>query len=163
MGVYDFANLGGYMMGILAAGILTHISGRTTPFYFAATLAAIGALFAYFRVKETKRQDKQRALSPIQTLKILLSHRRAAAMFPIWLAITTFVGVALTFGPRLGPSPLLTSFFFGGAVLVLAVTQPLFGHLSDKYGRDKLMMLGLLSVLGLFFTAIEMVRGRLGF
>jgi len=84
-------------------------------------------------------------------------------MFPIWLAITTFVGVALTFGPRLGPSPLLTSFLLGGIVLVLAVTQPFFGHLSDKYGRDKLMMLGLLSVMGLFFTAINMLRGRLGF
>ena len=163
MGVYDFANLGGYMVGILAAGILTRIGSRTTSFYFAAALAAIGALFAYFRVKETKLRGKQRALSPIQTLKILLSHRRAAAMFPIWLAITTFVGVALTFGPRLGPSPLLTSFLFGGIVLVLAVTQPFFGHLSDKYGRDKLMMLGLLSVMGLFFTAINMLRGRLGF
>ena len=48
-------------------------------------------------------------------------------------------------------------------MLVLAVTQPLYGHLSDKYGRDKLMMLGLLSVLGLFFTAINLIRGRLGF
>ncbi len=163
MGVYDFANLGGYMVGILAAGILTRISSPTTPFYFAATLAAIGALFAYFRVKETKGQTKQRALSPIQTLKILLSHRRAAAMFPIWLALTTFVGIALTFAPRLGPSPLLTSFLLGGVVLVLALTQPIFGHLSDKYGRDKLMMLGLLSVMGLFVTAIYMVRGRLGF
>jgi MFS family permease len=163
MGVYDFANLGGYMVGIFAAGILTRIGSPTTPFYFAATLAAIGALFAYFRVKETKSQGKQRSLSPIQTLKILLSDRRAAAMFPIWLALTTFVGIALTFGPRLGPSPLMTSFLLAGAVLVLAVTQPFFGHLSDKYGRDKLMMLGLLSVIGLFVTAIYMVRGRLGF
>jgi MFS family permease len=163
MGVYDFANLGGYMVGILAAGILTRISSPTTPFYFAATLAAIGALFAYFRVKETKRQDKQRALSPIQTLKILFSDRRAAAMFPIWLALTTFVGIALTFGPRLGPSPLLTSFLLAGIVLILALTQPFFGHLSDKYGRDKLMMLGLLSVIGLFVTAIYIVRGRLDF
>ena len=163
MGVYDFANLGGYMVGILAAGILTRIGSRTTPFYFAATLAAIGALFAYLTVKETKGQGKQRTLSPIQTMKILLSNRRAAAMFPIWLALTTFVGVALTFGPRLGPSPLLTSFLLGGIVLVLALTQPIFGHLSDKYGRDKLMMLGLLSVMGLFVTAIYMIRGRLGF
>jgi MFS family permease len=84
-------------------------------------------------------------------------------MFPIWLALTTFVGIALTFAPRLGPSPLLTSFLLGGIVLVLALTQPIFGHLSDKYGRDKLMMLGLLSVMGLFVTAIYMVRGRLGF
>ncbi|HXZ90587.1 MAG TPA: MFS transporter [Candidatus Dormibacteraeota bacterium] len=162
MGVYDFANLGGYMVGILAAGFLTRLGSRTTPFYFAATLAAVGAIFAYFKLKETRSYDKRSALSPIKTLKLLFSHRRAAAMFPIWLAITTFVGVALTFGPRLGPSPFLTSIVLAGSVLVLAVTQPLFGYLSDKYGRDKLMMLGLLSIIGLFYTAITMLRGRIG-
>ena len=160
MGVYDFANLGGYVVGILAAGVLTKIGSRTAPFYFAAALAAIGAIFAYFKVKETRSRDKRSTLSPIKTLKLLLIHRRAAAMFPIWLAITTFVGVALTFGPRLGPSPFFTSLLLGGVVLTLAVTQPLFGYLSDKYGRDRLMMLGLLSIIGLFFTAINMLRGR---
>jgi MFS family permease len=163
MGVYDFANLGGYMIGILTAGILTRTSSRVTPFYFASALAAIGAIFAYFRVKETISHSGRSALSPIQTLKLLLGHSRAAAMFPIWLAITTFIGMALTFGPRLGPSPLLTSFLFGGVVLLMAVTQPLFGYLSDRYGRDKLMMLGILSIIGLFFTAINILRGRLGF
>ena len=163
MGVYDFANLSGYLVGILAAGVLTKLGSRTAPFYFAAALAAAGAVFAYFKVKETRSRGKGSTLSPIKTLKLLLSHRRAAAMFPIWLAITTFVGVALTFGPRLGPSPFLTSILFGASVLVLAVTQPLFGYLSDKYGRDKLMMLGLLSIIGVFYTAISMVRERLGF
>jgi MFS family permease len=162
MGVYDFANLSGYMIGILAAGILTRIGTRTTPFYFAATLAAVGAIFAYTTVQETRGRAGS-TVSPIQTLKLLLSHRRAAAMFPIWLAITTFVGVALTFGPRFGPSPFLTSLLFGAAVLILAVTQPLFGFLSDRYGRDRLMMFGLLCIIGLFYTAINMVRGRLGF
>ena len=163
MGIYDFANLGGYMVGILAAGILTRIGTRTTPFYFAATLAAIGAIFAYAKIQETRGRPARSTVSPIQTLKLLLSHRRAAAMFPIWLAITTFVGIALTFGPRLGPSPFLTSLLFGAAVLILAVTQPLFGFLSDKYGRDKLMMFGLLCIIGLFYTSINMVRGRIGF
>ena len=163
MGIYDFANLGGYMVGILAAGILTRIGTRTTPFYFAATLAAIGAIFAYAKIQETRGRPGRSTVSPIQTLKLLLSHRRAAAMFPIWLAITTFVGIALTFGPRLGPSPFLTSLLFGAAVLILAVTQPLFGFLSDKYGRDKLMMFGLLCIIGLFYTSINMVRGRIGF
>ena len=163
MGIYDFANLGGYMIGIVAAGILTRIGSRTTPFYFAASLAAVGAIFAYLKVKETRWRSKQTALSPIQTLRLLLGHRRAAAMFPIWLAITTFVGIALTFGPRLGPSPFATSVLFGGVALLLAVTQPFFGHLSDRYGRDKLMMLGLLSMIGLFFTIISVIRGRLGF
>jgi MFS family permease len=163
MGVYDFANLGGYMVGILAAGVLTKLGSHTAPFYFAAALAAIGAIFAFFKVEETRSRDSRNTFSPIMTLKLLLSHRRAAAMFPIWLAISTFVGVALTFGPRLGPSPFLTSIILAGSLFALAVTQPLFGYLSDKYGRDKLMMLGLLSIIGLFYTGITMLHGRLRF
>ncbi len=158
MGMYDFANLGGYVVGILAAGVLLRTHSLLAPFYFASALAAIGAVFAYLRVKEKSARRKISALSPIQTVRLLLNDRRAAAMFPIWLAVTIFVGVALTFGPRLGPSPLLTSFLIGGAFLVLAFTQPFFGHLSDRYGRDKLMMLGMLSLIGLFVTAIIMFR-----
>jgi len=163
MGVYDFANLGGYMAGILAAGILTRTASKVAPFYFASALAGIAAIFAYVKIKEPKGRGKHGAPSPIQTLKVLLTQRRAAAMFPIWLAVTTFLGMALTFGPRLGPSPMITSFLFAGAVLVLAVTQPFFGYLSDKYGRDKLMMVGIVSILGLFFTTINVLRGRLLF
>jgi len=151
------------MLGIPAAGILTRIGTPRSPFYLAAALAALAAVFAYFKVEETKSHDKRGALSPVQTLKLLLGNRRAAAMFPIWLALTTFVGVALTFGPRLSSSPFLTSILFGGLVLVLAVTQPLFGFLSDRYGRDKLMMLGLLSIIGLFYTATTIFRHRLDF
>ena len=163
MGVYDFANLGGYMVGILAAGILTRVGSKLTPFYFASALAGIGAIFAYAKVKEVRGRSKHGISSPIQTLRALLSDRRSARMFPIWLAVTTFIGMALTFGPRLGPSPLETSFLFAGLILVLAVTQPFFGYLSDKYGRDKLMMVGLVSILGLFFTIINVLRGRLVF
>jgi MFS family permease len=163
MGVYDFANLGGYMAGILAAGILTRTSSKVAPFYFASALAGIGAIFAYLKIKEAKGRSKHGVASPIQTLKVLLTQRRAAAMFPIWLAVTTFLGMALTFGPRFGPSPMATSFLFAGAVLVLAITQPFFGYLSDKYGRDKLMMVGIVSILGFFLTIIEVLRGRLLF
>ena len=163
MGVYDFANLGGYMAGILAAGILTRTASKVAPFYFASALAGIAAIFAYLKIKEAKGRIKHGVPSPIQTLKVLLSQRRAAAMFPIWLAVTTFLGMALTFGPRFGPSPMAMSFLFAGAVLVLAVTQPFFGYLSDRYGRDKLMMVGLVSILGLFFTIINVLRGRLPF
>lgn len=158
MGIYDFANLGGYVIGIFAAGILVRTRSLVAPFYFASMLAAIGAIFAYMRVKEMKPIRKGSALSPIQTLLLLVKDRRAAAMFPIWLSVTTFIGMALTFGPRLGPSPLLTSFLIAGVVLILAFTQPFFGHLSDRYGRDRLMMLGMLSLVGLFVTVITMFR-----
>jgi MFS family permease len=157
MGVYDFANLGGYVLGIFAAGLLLRTHSLVAPFYFASALAAIGAVFAYLRVKESRR-TRHSAISPIQTLKLLLGDRHAAAMFPIWLSVTTFIGMALTFGPRLGASPLLTSFLIAGVVLLLAFTQPFFGHLSDRFGRDRLMMLGMLSLIGLFVTVITMFR-----
>lgn len=158
MGFYDFANLGGYVVGILAAAVLVHTNSLVAPFYFASALAAVGAVFAYLKIKENSSGTGRTALSPIETVRVLFSNRRAAAMFPIWLSVTIFIGMALTFGPRFGPSPLLTSFLIGGVVLVLAFTQPFFGHLSDRFGRDRLMMLGMLSIIGLFATAITTFR-----
>jgi MFS family permease len=161
MGIYDFANLGGYVVGISVAGLFVRTNLIVAPFYFGSTLAAVGAIFAYLRVREKKTHVLRSALSPVQTLRLLLTDKRAAAMFPIWLSVTTFIGMALTFGPRFGPSPLFTSFFIAGVVLVLAFSQPFFGHLSDRYGRDRLMMLGMVSLIGLFATVITLLRHRL--
>ncbi len=157
MGIYDFANLGGYMVGIFAAGIIARTHSLLAPFYLGSGLAAIGAAYAYFRVKE-KSGHKRSALSPIETIRLLIGDKRAAAMFPIWLSVTTFIGMALTFGPRMGPSPMITSFVIAGLILILAFTQPFFGQLSDNYGRGRLMMLGMLSLIGIFATVIAMFR-----
>jgi MFS family permease len=157
MGIYDFANLGGYVVGIVVAGVLTR-SSLLAPFYFGSILAAIGAAFSYAKVKERIGSGGQSAASPIQTLRLLVSNRRSAALFPIWLSVTTFIGMALTFTPRLGPSPLLSSLALSGSVFILAFTQPFFGHLSDRYGRNRLMMLGLLSLIGLIATAIVVIE-----
>jgi len=158
MGFYDFANLGGYVVGISLAGVLVRAYSIVVPFYFGSGLAAVGALFAYLKVKEQSGASKRSALSPVETMRFLLRDRRAAGMFPIWLSVTIFIGMALTFGPRLGPSPLFTSFLLAGLVLILALTQPFFGYLSDRYGRGRLMMIGMLSLIGLFFTLIAMFR-----
>jgi len=157
MGIYDFANLGGYMIGIFAAGVLARTHFLLAPFYLGSILAAIGAVYAYFMMREPITR-KGNALSPIETIRLLIADRRAAAMFPIWLSVTTFIGMALTFGPRLGPSPIITSSVIAGVVMVLAISQPFFGHLSDNYGRGRLMMLGMLSLIGLFATVIAMFR-----
>lgn len=161
MGVYDFANLGGYVGGIFVAGLLVQTHFLLVPFYFGSALALFGAVFAVRKVKEKARFRRSRVLSPIQTLRYLFKDRRAAGMFPIWLSVTTFIGMALSFGPRFGPSPLLTSSILAGGVLVLAFTQPFFGHLSDTHGRDRLMMLGMLSLIGFFVTVIMMLRSQL--
>jgi len=158
MGIYDFANLGGYMIGIFVAGLLARTHSLLAPFYLGSGLAAIGAIYAYLMMKEPSSYKSKKVLSPIETIRLLISDKRAAAMFPIWLSVTTFIGMALTFGPRLGPSPLITSSVIAGVVMVLAFSQPFFGHLSDNYGRGRLMMLGMLSLIGFFATVIAMFR-----
>ena len=161
MGIYDFANLGGYMIGIFVAGVLARIHFLLAPFYLGSALAGVAAVYAYIMMEESNGTKDTNALSPIETICILISDRRAAAMFPIWLSVTTFIGMALTFGPRLGPSPMITSSVIAGVVMVLAFSQPFFGHLSDHYGRGRLMMLGMLSLIGFFATVIAMFRLRI--
>ena len=158
MGIYDSANLGGYVVGIFMAGILNRTFSMSASFYFGSILAGLGAILSYKYLKEKSREVVHSTSSPIQTMRILLTNRRSAAIFPIWLAVTIFIGMALTFSPRLGPSLLMTSFLLAGAVLLLAFTQPLFGRLSDKYGRNRLMTLGMLSLLGFIVSAITVIR-----
>jgi MFS family permease len=158
MGIYDSANLGGYVIGILMAGILNHTFSMSASFYFGSILAGIGAILSYKYVKEKSVDIVHSTSSPLQTMRFLFTNRRSAAIFPIWLAVTIFLGLAVTFRPRLGPSLLMSSFLLAGAMLVLAFTQPFFGRLSDKYGRNRLMTLGMLSLLGLIGSAIIVVR-----
>ena len=158
MGMYDFANLGGYMIGIFTAGVLMRTHSLLAPFYIGSALAAASAVYVFFKVKETRAREGGSVLPPVQTLRLLLRDRRAAAMFPIWLSVTTFIGMALTFGPRLGPSPMITSSVIAAVVLVLAFSQPFFGQLSDNYGRERLMMFGMLSLIGFFVTVIALLR-----
>ena len=158
MGIYDSANLGGYVVGIFMAGILNRTFSMSASFYFGSILAGLGAILSYKYLKEKSGEVAHSTSSPIQTMRILLTNRRSAAIFPIWLAVTIFIGMALTFSPRLGPSLLMTSFLLAGAVLLLAFTQPLFGRLSDKYGRNRLMTLGMLSLLGFIVSAITVIR-----
>ncbi|HUK50185.1 MAG TPA: MFS transporter [Terriglobales bacterium] len=158
MGIYDSANLGGYVIGIFMAGILNRTFSMSTSFYFGSILAGIGAILSFKYLKEKSAHVTQSPSSPLQTMRVLLTNRRSAAIFPIWLAVTIFIGMALTFSPRLGPSLLMSSFLLAGAVLLLAFTQPFFGRLSDKYGRNRLMTLGMLSLLGLIVSAITVIR-----
>ncbi len=159
MGVYDFANIGGYIIGPFAAGLLIHQFSIVAPFYVASILALVGAVVAQRTIIDFRGDSEEKHASPLEVLTALWKTRRTASMFPIWLAITIFVGIALTFLPRLVASPLQAGSAFAVVGLALAFTQPFFGYLSDKYGRDRIMAVGILSVVGLFFTMIPFVQG----
>lgn len=158
MGFYNFANLGGYMVGPLAASLLIEAGSVSAPFYVASAIALVGALFTLLLVKDLPIRSGAAESSLLSTLLTLVRNRTALAMFPIWFVIMTFVGVGLTFAPRLlaqqGHRPLVAGVAFGGVALALALTQPFYGYLSDRVGRRKIMSFGLLSLLGLVIVLI---------
>jgi MFS family permease len=72
MGIYDFANLGGYVAGILLAGVLVRSFSLLTPFYFGSVLAAIGAILSFEYVKDKNVPIGHMAPSPAQTVRLRL-------------------------------------------------------------------------------------------
>jgi MFS family permease len=158
MGFYDFANIAGYIIGPSLAGILEQYYSRLSPFYAASAIAVIGAAATYLTVRESAKRSAQSESDAISTFRLILSNRRALAMFPTWLAVTTFIGMALTFGPRLIESPIRAGAGFALAALVLAVSQPMFGYLSDRFGRERIMLVGTFSMLGFLATVLAVVE-----
>jgi len=158
MGFYNFANLGGYMIGPLAASLLIEAGSIIAPFYAASAVALVGALFTQLLVRDAPVRSRAHEFDIISALCQLARNRTALAMFPILFVIMTFVGVGLTFGPKLlaeaGYRPLVVGGAFGGIALVLALTQPFYGYLSDRFGRRKVMTLGIASFLGVIVIHI---------
>jgi MFS family permease len=158
MGFYDFSNIAGYIVGPALAGILEHSFSIASSFYAASLIAIVGAAVTYLTVREAANRVLHGETDAFATFRLLFSNRKALAMFPVWLAVTTFIGMALTFGPRLIESPIQAGGGFALAAFVLAFSQPLFGFLSDRYGRERVMLFGTFSMLGLFASIIAVVR-----
>ncbi len=72
--------------------------------------------------------------------------------FPIWLIVSTLLGLAITYVPRIlkegGMEDIHIGLLFGAAGMVLGLLQPLWGKLSDRIGRLPVMYYGVISIFG---------------
>jgi MFS family permease len=167
MGMFDFANIGGYAIGFLVGGQL-HEAFRYDlgySFFVTAAIMALAALVSLIILKEPPHGVNRKAsLNPLSAVDA-----QTRSFLPLWLGVTILLGIVFYLpNPlrRIGVGALSTGYLLSGAVIFLGAGSVGFGALSDRIGRQKVMLLGVVGLLGLLtslavFSGDTSLRGSL--
>lgn len=151
MGGFDLANLGGYGLGFGVGSLLVHTFAGKGELSYAFWLTA--GIFLVAGVMALKLLDEP---VRVQDLKPPIKSRRIGArirpILPVWIAQTIILGMYFLLPKAFKEenfTPTTETLIFlgelGGLFALGAIT---FGHVSDKLGRTKIMILGALGELG---------------
>ncbi|HWG91931.1 MAG TPA: MFS transporter [Candidatus Thermoplasmatota archaeon] len=170
MGAFNFVNLFGWIFG---AAMGVYLLGELSPswtFIIAGTFAVASMAYAWFAVSDpgtgAGAADHGHDVS-FKDVALTLKEPSVVTLILPWLFAFIFIGGLLNIAPELAAPDNLTSSGGEGssglatglrAVLILfvgsvfLVSQIFFGKLSDKYGREPLMILGTTGFLGFLLT-----------
>jgi MFS family permease len=150
MGGFDLANLGGYGLGFGVGGLLVTVFADELSYAFWVTAGVFlfaGLMAAKFlvepvRVWELKQPKiRQRRLGS-----------KIRPVLPVWVAQTVILGMYFLLPKAFRDSHILltreTLIFLGVLGGLFALGAIVFGHISDKVGRTRVMVLGAFGELG---------------
>ncbi|MFP3191806.1 MAG: MFS transporter [Thermoproteus sp.] len=150
MGAFELTNLGGYAVGYIIGAALFHALGGAGSF---AALAAFTAVLtpAVLAMAET---------APVKGISIPLNPFKGLPpstwpAIPLWFALTTFIGMGIYSGRAIAGVLSLSSKFahiessllLSGALIVIGLGAVFFGRLSDRWGRERTLNLGIAGVM----------------
>jgi len=150
MGAFELTNLGGYAVGYIIGAALFHALGGAGSF---AALAAFTAVLtpAVLAMAET---------APVKGISIPLNPFKGLPpstwpAIPLWFALTTFIGMGIYSGRAIAGVLSLSSKFahiessllLSGALIVVGLGAVFFGRLSDRWGRERTLNLGIAGVM----------------
>jgi MFS family permease len=166
MGFYDYSTFAGYIIGAVLAGFLIEALQRVGydrvqavrfTFFPVAMFLGVSAVILQLYVRREKVTAVKAKLFDFRDLREVLKVREIGVLLPVWLIISTILGIALTYLPRVlyenQVTPQSIALLFGGVGLALLLLQPLWGKISDIVGRVPVMFYGILSILGVIVMA----------
>lgn len=148
MGIFDFANLFGWMVGFALGLILSDVlaGSLAVGFFVSSGLALLGLVAAYATVREPAEGTVHRGHADLGDLLRVAREPEIALVIAPWLVIFVLLGSVSTFLERivgaLGFTGIESAIGVAVFAVVLLASQVGYGRLSDRYGREPLMRLG---------------------
>lgn len=154
MGGFDLANLGGYGLGFGVGSILVTEFLNRSPYGLSYAFWATSGLFLFTSLLATRF-----LIEPVKSIEINqpgIRRKNIGAkirpVIPVWLGQTIVLGMYFLLPKAFQQSSFTvtreTLIFLGVIGGLFAVGAILFGHISDKVGRTKIMVLGAIGELG---------------
>jgi MFS family permease len=151
MGGFDLANLGGYGLGFGVGGILVNVfPDKLLPYAFWVTAGVFlfaGLMAAKFLVEPVRVWELKQP--KIRQRRIGTKIR---PVIPVWIAQTIILGMYFLLPKAFRDSNIAltreTLIFLGVLGGLFALGAIVFGHVSDKIGRTRVMVIGAFGELG---------------
>lgn len=155
IGMFDGINLAGWGAGFFVGGVLKDFLGHENliwAFVISGFLALIGCIYAYYNLKEPKKQDHTvKVLRAGHIIKVLKQRSILLLVLP-WFVIYMLIADVFVFFPKasgqeFGVEGWVIGAVLAGACIAIVLFQRGYGALSDKIGRIKVMAIGIVGIL----------------
>ena len=144
----------GNLLGAPLGGYLYEWGGYRLPFFLAAIFCVLDGIARFFLKEEPTQQDAQ---SEIGFGTILKSRILRGLLIAVFLGSTSISllepTLPLDLQSRLSATPKLIGILFGISVLMMGISSPAVGFISDKFGSQRVISLGLL-LTSVFFPLV---------
>lgn len=150
MGAFELSNLGGYAVGyIIGAGLFQALGGALS-FAALALITAVATPLVLAMAETAPVKGLEIPLNPFKGLP-----PRTWPAIPLWLALTVFIGMGIYSGRAIANTLSTTSrlahlqsgLLLAGALVVVGLGAVIFGRLSDRWGRERTLNLGIAGVM----------------
>jgi MFS family permease len=150
LGGFDLANLGGYGLGFGLGSLLVNLFADelsvafwvTSGIFLVTTFMAVRFLSEPVKIQEVK-------LTTVRPRKV---GARIRPVLPVWIAQTVILGMYFLLPKAFRDANFTPTkdmlVFLGAMGGLFALGAIVFGHLSDRVGRTKIMILGAVGELG---------------
>lgn len=163
MGTFDFSNVGGYAVGLVVGSALSSAFSSDLSRAFFVGGAVIGAAFLVgllvLREPPHMKGYRQPSLNPLYSLDSFTK-----SILPIWIGVTVLLGMVFFLptalqGVNVGSSQ--TATILVTALVVLGLGAIGFGAVSDRIGRGRVLVIGVVGLFGLLGWLLLFAGGRL--
>lgn len=164
MGVFQFVQIFGWLFGFALGGVLVEVfdEGVVRVFMAAAVLCSFAAVYAFINVGEPRVTTFVTDHLTWSHLVKVLTQRSVVLLVMPWFIIYLLIGSMFTFVFKASFEELeMTGYQLTGLLVlgggIILVTLVVFGHLSDRFGRIPVMMVGAVGMACLMVTVGHMV------